>query len=146
MSAWIVSKGHIDVLVNACVQYDLVPVTHPTLKRLGEMLWLANHRSVNARYNEDIQVPEYEPELIEAPLGAVHVIAAIHCYDYQSCEHDGWQESEAFRLCRLLLQAVEARHPEAVERHERGHMINRYDPTSEGDYQWGYDDVREAVA
>lgn len=32
----------------------------------------------------------------------VAILKAIDCYEYQSCEHDEWRESQAFTFCRAL--------------------------------------------
>jgi len=33
---------------------------------------------------------------------AVELIKALHCYEYQSCEHPGWRTSQAHSFCRAL--------------------------------------------
>ncbi|TXI90578.1 MAG: hypothetical protein E6Q36_01220 [Chryseobacterium sp.] len=32
----------------------------------------------------------------------VEVYQAVQCYEYQSCEHDGWSRSEAAAICRSV--------------------------------------------
>lgn len=109
MSAWIVSREHIDVLVKARLvharQYwtsDCDP------DETGRMLWRENLRSLTARYPDDedggrpgpvdfsdADVDEYtyrDPGFIPTPG---EIFQTIGCYDYQSCEHDGWDDSEA---------------------------------------------------
>ena len=63
----------------------------------------ANDQSYCARYKD----AEPDPVLVTnamidkfycQPLSTVEVLMAIKSYEYQSCEHDGWQGSEA-QLC-----------------------------------------------
>ena len=41
-----------------------------------------------------------------APFSAVQVIKACNCLDYQSCEHDGWEASEAKSFLDSLISAA----------------------------------------
>jgi hypothetical protein len=63
---------------------------------------------VNYRYSESTQ-PSFE--LCEwaafQPFSLVQIVKAARCLDYQSCEHRGWPESEAFKI----LQAITDAHP-----------------------------------
>jgi len=59
MSAWIVSQNHIALLVEACFKYKVVKPEDGTPDDVGQMLWEENHRSINYRYNEDSQAPQY---------------------------------------------------------------------------------------
>lgn len=104
MSAWIVSKKHIDALVTAAVEHRLVKDTPEARDAAGLMLWRENHRSVNARYGESTRTPSYSfTRREEAP---VTVVKSIGCYEYQTCEHDGWTRSKARRLCVELKARV----------------------------------------
>ena len=101
MSAWIVSKAHIDALVTAAFEYGLPP---GDASATGYMLWRENHKSVNTRYNQRTRTPAYIFQRRAVPLTPVEVIKSIHCLDYQSCEHKGWKKSEA----RKFLQTLES--------------------------------------
>jgi hypothetical protein len=46
------------------------------------------------------------PHVIPAPASTVVIAKQIANYEYQSCEHDGWQESEAHAFCRALADAL----------------------------------------
>lgn len=74
-----------------------------TADQVGAMLWHENQLSVNFRYREDDIEPVYtfchHPGFRPTPVEA---LAALSCYDYQSCEHDGWPASEAFQFCEAL--------------------------------------------
>jgi hypothetical protein len=73
------------------------------------MLLAENFRSVNHRYAEEGEpagMYEYrEPKVGPIGYNPVQVLKAIHCLEYQSCEHPEWETSEA----RAFLKALEAR-------------------------------------
>ena len=77
-----------------------------TATQVGEMLWTENERSVEARYPSDhaemLSVDYclgYEYAKTPRALTIAEAFSAIACLEYQSCEHDGWVDSEA---CRFL--------------------------------------------
>lgn len=133
MSAWTVEPGHIDVLTNALVQYGILPADLDRITATGQELWRENHRSVNYRYTERTHTPKYRPHLLEAELDPRAILAAVGCYDYQSCEHGAWEKSRAFALMAQLRAAVDARHP-GLTYADRGPW-----------FRWGYDRLEEAV-
>ena len=99
MSAWTVSKQHIDCIVTGAIRLGLVDRKEAT--KIGKLLWTENYRSVNARYNESNRRPTYEYAAYESTDG--FLCKQVHCYDYQTCEHDGWRKSRAYRLCQAIL-------------------------------------------
>ena len=122
MSAFIVSEDHIDALVSVALfgvaevpalsgRWHTPYFGNPGHKvevhnadKLGEMLVRENVASVQARYpNERMSSIEvYRYPFQKLPVPAVGVVAAlklVQCYEYQSCEHDGWDESAAKRFC-----------------------------------------------
>lgn len=155
MSAWIVSKRHIDVLVAGVLEAGgfrhrgkFITVIEDdgvydgeaecmTANEVGRLLWSENHKSINARYNERTRTPNYlyamptqYADMVEEGGSIlsedgywVHntrknlrvspgVLAKqLACYDYQSCEHEGYYKSRAFSvvlsLSRALLGKVE---------------------------------------
>lgn len=120
MSAWIVSKDHIDVLVYALLWWNKSPAASylgapPELpfdgdpSAIGQMLWHENHLSVNYRYSENDETPlyEYDGSGLDA-LNVSHFCKAANCYDYQSCEHPAYDNSESRRLVDALSDAIEA--------------------------------------
>lgn len=137
MSAWIVSKRHIDALVTAALPFKLrwrrdevnKELTHErgevwgpgaisehkrawseldlsTAGRTGAMLWNENHLSVNHRYNENETEDPYVFAKYPRKLTLPAVVKALDCYEYQSCEHPDWEDSEARRFCRALREAI----------------------------------------
>jgi len=149
VSAWIVERGHIDVLVAAALQYRVIEakLAGPT----GADLWRENHASVNYRYDEATVTPSYRRAVRAVePLHPVAVLKAIDCYDYQSCEHQGWGASRAAQFCTLLRLAVLAEHPELAapvqSRHyHEPHMTNAYTEHPVYDKApWGFDVLAQA--
>lgn len=102
MSAWIVSKKHIDVLVAALVEEQVIKLADAD--ETGRILWRENHKSVNARYAEKTRAPAYTFE--HESTSNVVVLKSIHCYEYQTCEHDGWKRSRARQLCLELTSRI----------------------------------------
>ena len=120
MSAWIVSKQHIDALA---YWLDRMGIAHDKQK-MGEMLWSENYKSIRARYGDYnhkgkfVKRPKYhymipQPRVTESyyddfdPQNLDQIQALVHCYNYQTCEHDGWEKSRAKRrMDRLETQLV----------------------------------------
>lgn len=131
MSAWIVDKAHIDLLITAGL---VLSRPHGPLRwnessdenvwksrelrqenaaDIGRMLWLENYASVDRLYGDEDELPgpvgltfdkvgKYVFRPINGTLDPVVVLKAIDCYEYQSCEHPGWKTSEARRFCQSL--------------------------------------------
>jgi len=71
-------------------------LTKDTADAVGHMLLVENHRSVNHRYDEAEEPEAFFAYTREAHYpDPVHVLKLISCYVYQSCEHPGWEGSEA---------------------------------------------------
>ena len=104
MSAWIVSKAHIDVLVDALAKREMV--FGQGLDDMGRILWEENHKSVNCRYNESTPTPPYTfaKPVLEWSEGAL--LTEIGCYDYQTCEHEEYSQSQAKFAMDALAQAL----------------------------------------
>ena len=133
MSAWIVSKGHIDVLVQALIVEGLIRPDQAS--EYGQLLWKENHHSVDVRYREENEVPVYEFSGIEAPLadGAVH--HAIRCYHYQCMEWEGFEDEPGMRFILELERIIDERHPADGDGDRFGGE----------DWPWGFDSIEQAV-
>lgn len=126
MSAWIVSKKHIDLMVLAVAEgtrdglYPAIGLSAAQRDRLGQSLVDECVRSVSHRYpNDDVQAgdlpgpcdPYYlRPYRFEDPRyrpTAAELYKAVDCYAYQSSEHPGWEASKVKRLCDQVRKAVE---------------------------------------
>jgi hypothetical protein len=117
LSAFVVSKQDIDILVTAIAGLPGGAIVNPD--ELGRLLWRENVASVDYRYNlakrrplelagYNLAVETYTHQPLAAWPAAVARIAA--CYDYQSCEHDGYQASEA----RQFYLRIAAAFPETL--------------------------------
>lgn len=130
MSAFVVSKAHIDAIISVArlgpaeadrsgVHWWPLAYADGTTRRFvdvepdaaGAILLLENERSVAHRYSRP-----FEPEGSGAACytfacptrrpTAVEALKLIACLDYQSCEHPGWRDSEAFAFCAALKDAL----------------------------------------
>ena len=106
MSAWIVSKKHIDVLVTWAIDNHVAikhnGITEEVLDadRVGQALWDENFRSVNYRYNESEKAPEYHFERNVQNL--VTVWKSVRCFDYQTCECDDYKTTFAHAFVEAI--------------------------------------------
>lgn len=129
MSAWMVSKTHIDLLITAALAWELI--VPEQADETGRMLWRECHTSVAYRYDstDDGELPGpwgldrerpgppgltladiegYTFQALEGPIDPEAVLIAARSLDYQSCEHPGWEASAAYRLCVELQTAAES--------------------------------------
>ena len=119
MSAYMVDRKHIRFLVHAALSLRYAPrfngrvLNHNDATALGQMLWDENRKSINSRYPDCVGSDELPGEIGEdwryehIPSMAngsdpVAIIKACDCFDYQSCEHDGWGDSEAHRIIESI--------------------------------------------
>ncbi len=89
---------------------------HATLDqadRIGQMLMRENQLSVNHRYGEaEIEdVYSFIPIKGTVRVNPVMILKAIACLEYQSCEHPGWEGSEAHAFCEALRRRMIRRLP-----------------------------------
>lgn len=115
MSAFVVPKVHIDAIIAGWVlladQYSPAAERLAKAAEIGAMLWRENHRSVNARYNENEKSPGYRYDRIPMPRKhrpeTLAILAqALACYEYQSCECDDWEESAAAKFCNQVRHEI----------------------------------------
>jgi hypothetical protein len=145
MSAWIVTKGHIDCLVQALINEGII--LRGQADRAGQALWQENHNSVNFRYREDTECPEYHFEGTDQPLDDIVVWRQLDCFDYQTCEHPEWHDHTNW--ARSLHDRLEGKYrirygggsddsSHTVADRLRRESIHRPLP-------WGINDISEAV-
>lgn len=109
MSAYVVTKKHIDYLVGAALKYgEIIDEGGPNgPQNYGAILWAENHRSVNHRYGDDTETPGYTYEPIpDADFTPGRVFKAIACLRYQSCETPDWTETKAHAMLFDLMLAI----------------------------------------
>lgn len=133
MSAYVVDKVHIDVMVRAGLNVRYKPMgwyhggkhhklTYENADQVGQMLIDECVRSVGDRYGNDkvteLPGPNNAYWLIpykyeDRPMipDAVTMLKVIGCYEYQSCECEDWQQSEAWAFCDSLKGAQYNRLP-----------------------------------
>jgi hypothetical protein len=110
MSAWMVSTRHIDCLVSAMGAFGIVG--RDEYDRIGDILVQENVESLLYRYSRDKRSDYAAPGTYRhTPFSSedpAFILKQVDCYDYQACEHPGWEESEASRLCNLLVEKIAA--------------------------------------
>jgi hypothetical protein len=112
MSAFVVSREHIEYLVSAGVKHGAgytwngkyVLVSDWTT-RIGQLLWDENVKSVNARYRLQDKAGRYVHRTT-AEIDAAQALKLANSLAYQSCEHSGWGMSEAFAVLNGLKNAA----------------------------------------
>jgi hypothetical protein len=111
MSAFQVSNAHIDALVHArsfCRYGQLLAGKTDT--DVGQLLIRENMRSLAFRYRDqpvnEKAIARYSFRGVRKSFTVVELIKAVHCYQYQACEHDGWEASDAARYCLDLLDVL----------------------------------------
>lgn len=157
MSAYIVGNDMIDLIVSACLYKkgrDSDPFrvftedgwqawfdTQQDGDALAHLLREANWDSVNYRYQDsatpwDSETPFRKVHHIGGERGALipwgHVLLALDCYEYQSCEHPGYSDSLACQVidtvrrqvCKHVARGIDAPWEwsrEGLEKREREH-------------------------
>jgi hypothetical protein len=132
MSAFIVGKEHIDLMVSVMLPTrggggmwwrDCVgrswEVTRESADAVGRVLWDACYASVAERYPDDkdgelpgptgltrAEVRSYVYEPPQARRSAVAILKCIACYEYQSCEAEEWPDCNAKRICDSLYRRL----------------------------------------
>jgi hypothetical protein len=121
MSAYIVSDETIAGMLQATryVQYRDIRIywedssyriNEHNIMHVGQKLVNENYRSVNYRYGESSKPHAFIRPHIE-PLTPVEIIKLCHCYRYQSCETEDWENTEAFAIYDALREAAIAALP-----------------------------------
>ena len=143
MSAYIVEADTIQYLVSSGLQvmrealywYHRETGTHyvltnRTATEVGQMLWNENMESVRFRYPREELLPglmDEEQDMVFAhqvtrlyEWNTAQVLKATDCYEYQSCEHTGWEVSNAKAFIDVLRASAWRRLP-GYEQAEWGH-------------------------
>jgi hypothetical protein len=115
MSAFIVSKNHLDSIVTfAKVKLKELYFDGESLSlvgfyegventnKLGQILLDANYDSVNYRYNEKEESYNYQFKHTEL-LTPIEIIKACHCLNYQSCEVPNWEKTKAYKIIQNII-------------------------------------------
>lgn len=127
MSAFVVSKEHIDLIVHAVLyppvediptvqsfRADIAGIVARNSKHdlgfatnLGRLLIEQNVRSVLYRHRGDYSmIPEYANNYSFTPLPFqpthAEIMKALHCYEYQSCETPDWDLTPAYAIVERI--------------------------------------------
>ena len=120
MSAFMMSDSSLKTLAKGIASNSSIPLTvtdsTDSLVRANAVLkclWQENVNSLMARYPAkytEMVGPEC-PTLTRAELSVMTVswgalAKILACYEYQSCEHSRWEESDAYRMCRWFAGAL----------------------------------------
>lgn len=126
MSAFMVSRAHIDALVDVALwgpkeakqwdpcgyyhkhQWTRFSLTDPDT--LGQMLARENARSIRWSYEDADATGRIPPWADEGyrhnGMGkrpdVVEALKLVHCFEYQSCETKDWEETGAYAFCASL--------------------------------------------
>lgn len=154
MSAFVVDKRHIDLIVHAVIHGTedgehvwwsdsllrqeiafCLPNERDFGDELGQLLLDENVRSVRYRYDDDENmIPYYarQPYCFE-PLPfrptVVELLKALNCYIYESCEHPDWEDSMAYKIVMLI----------------RNHAIYMLPGYEEAPWEWTEDEVQKRI-
>ena len=121
MSAWLLNKYEIDVLVH---WLHKTGVSRALPDDLGKTLWSENYRSIRARYGDYnyhgnyVKRPSYryatpKPRHYRSgkffdPEDMDQALKLCHFYEYQSCEHgDSFYNSRACKMISKLRTVLE---------------------------------------
>ena len=123
-SAGLVSKQHIDLLVSARHETSGAVSDYIDTWRdkddnfVGQQLWDENMKSLSERYGADrapgmFKFPKtkYRYTKPHEAMDPLAILKQVHCYMYQSNEHDGWESSQAKKYCEELEKELVKRHP-----------------------------------
>jgi hypothetical protein len=139
MSAWIVSKNHINAIVQGAITLELIPPNKAT--EVGKDLWKENHESIHYRYPNDKGggAPSYAFKAGNPDLALGALLKALHCYNYQTWEHPDGKASQAKALTDKMEAKILTLKPSLTERDNGGgYESHDHDP----DYTaapWGID-------
>lgn len=137
MSAYLCEARHISAIVNATrltahmrdyssLEAYLTPEAAMTVRSglntpaeaLYSDLLQTNLDSLGARYPSAAKMSDWTEEDGEYRLDSsakfpsvIAAIKGIQCFEYQSCEHDGWKGSQAHRFCKHLVSELIAALP-----------------------------------
>lgn len=122
MSAYMVEPHHIAYLVAAafdCPRQPDTPFFAGKLPKRGnprvalaKMLEAENAKSVEYRYprNGKVALTRWKVDALQASnwnallhFDPIQIVKAVHCYQYQACEHPDWQTSVAKEITDWIL-------------------------------------------
>lgn len=113
MSAWLCSDKHIFELakyyVEKCQTYSSNKMS---FKEAAEELYNENCNSLLARYGDEYPAIKVPMNYVPTVKNIFALAKQVHCYEYQSCEHDGWEDSKAYAMCQAIKEGLLRNHPD----------------------------------
>lgn len=117
MSCFICDEKHISALAGFAENAARRDGGSKSAREIAKILYDANVRSFNARYEgryqEDIAPFEFDAQaaarVLEVP--PVAVIVSAQCFDYQACEFEEWEASEARKIIDSIIKDAIRRLP-----------------------------------
>jgi hypothetical protein len=128
MSAFMCSNDHIALLVNLGRQLNITQIYAPVeignfdlrdrddCQMMFDVLFNANMESVVVRYDEAQRLAAwmqhdnprvmYNDVALTTPRDIAQAIQWVHCYDYQACEPDNWEDTFAYHYCKRLISEL----------------------------------------
>ena len=116
MSAFVVSDKHINSMLTWANRkmdgisyggriYSFKDTEH--LQLMAQEMLNENYRSVNFRYAHYGYTEPHEITFkFERGCDAVQIIKACHCFNYQCCETEDWDQSFAYRINEYILSSA----------------------------------------
>ena len=119
MSAFICSDNHISAIVKWATRNNVsIWYGNPSRslrtgdeQEIVEILYAENVKSVNYRYKGDDPTTGCVYDPTSPILTPVEVIKLTQSLEYQSCEHPGWETSDAKEVLRTIKSEVIRRLP-----------------------------------
>lgn len=113
MSCYICDNETISVIARSFIDYGEDFVDNDgfhltTSKEIGQALLNQNYASVNFRYGEDNEAPEFNPNF-KIDYNEGDVIGCIRCYSYQACETNDWDNCNILRSFHHMMINVSER-------------------------------------
>ena len=97
MSAYICSKQHIQTVAS-----ELVKIFGGDVLEVANELYNENIKSVNYRYDGSQRLSKFKTVGKTKAVKDVELYKLVGCLQYQSCEHDGWKDSESLQMLDKL--------------------------------------------
>ena len=105
MSALILGKENIDVIVTELNKQCNNNLIDSILTRIGRILVKENYRSVNYRYNT-IYKPKTYYYTPSKDYNKFQVYKTCSCYIYQTCETDNYEKTEAIKIVKGIQENI----------------------------------------
>ena len=109
MSAFICNNYHISLLAAYATNKRLSCVNGLDAEQVGAILYAENLASVNYRYNDTQDAQEvfkFDSRAQHTSASPIAILKAAKCLDYQSCEHDTWDKSQAHKIVEAIISTA----------------------------------------